>query len=113
MALQTPNNSNFIKEAGDVIAIIVLIVMYVFGNPLVKKLLSRKSGIDTDEQRRVLLSVASDYQMENKILEAENDNLRNENNDQKQALEAAQATIREQAETILELRRRLDKYIQD
>lgn len=99
MALQTPNNSNFIKEAGDVIAIIVLIVMYVFGNPLVKKLLTRKSGIDTDEQRRVLLSVASDYQHENTELE--------------QALEAAQATIKEQAETILELRRRLDKYIQD
>lgn len=99
MALQTPNNSNFIKEAGDVIAIIVLIVMYVFGNPLVKKLLTRKSGIDTDEQRRVLLSVASDYQHENTELE--------------QALEAAQATIKEQAETILELRRRLDKYVQD
>lgn len=99
MALQTPNNSNFIKEAGDVIAIIVLIVMYVFGNPLVKKLLTRKSGIDTDEQRRVLLSVASDYQHENTELE--------------QALEAAQATIKEQAQTILELRQRLDKYVQD
>lgn len=99
MASQIPDSSNFIKEAGDVIAVIVVIVLYVFGNPLVKKVLSKKSGIDTDEQRRVLLSVASDYQHENTELE--------------QALEAAQATIKEQAETILELRRRLDKYVQD
>lgn len=100
MALQTPDSSNFIKEAGDVIAVALAITLYVFGSPLVKKLLGqKKSGIDTDEQRRVLLSVASDYQHENTELE--------------QALEAAQATIKEQAQTILELRQRLDRYVQD
>lgn len=100
MALQTPDSSNFIKEAGDVIAVALAIVLYVFGSPFVKKLLGqKKSGIDTDEQRRVLLSVASDYQHENTELE--------------QALEAAQATIKEQAEMIIELRRQLDKPFQE
>lgn len=99
MALQTPP-SNFVKEASDTIAIAIAIVLLVFGNPLVKKAFGRKkSGIDTDEQRRVLLSVASDYQHENTELE--------------QALEAAQATIKEQAQVILDLRRQLDSRFTD
>lgn len=61
---------------------------------------------DTGERARVLIAVASDYQAENRKLESELE-------DQKQALEAAQATIKEQAELIIELRRQLDKYIQD
>ena len=68
--------------------------------------LTKDRKTDTGERARVLIAVASDYQTENRKLE-------NELADQRQALEAAQATIREQALLIIDLRRQLDKYIQD